>query len=371
MTQSERQVEALNKERIIQFEFKHEHIMPITTTFFGRFNDQEITEYSLTNSNGMTVAIINYGGIITRMLVPGRESINDVVLGFDTLDGYLTNTAYIGAIIGRFANRISGGMFHLDGTDVQLEVNDPPNHLHGGFYGFDRYPWKSDPYTDRGDLCLRLHRISKHGEGGYPGNLEVTVVYRLTENNTLCFEVNAVTDKATPVSITQHSYFNLRGHNNGDISPLQLQILANAITATNEQNIPTGTLQPVYGTCYDLNEPTILGTAQNRLPGNFDINYQIQGEPGVLRPAAVLRDPSSGRIMTVSTTLPGVQFYDGTYLTGTTILGKNNSAYSTCAGLCLETQHYPDAVNQPTFPSAILYPHEVYEQTTTYSFTHD
>jgi aldose 1-epimerase len=345
--------------------------MPIQTAFFGSFQDQVITEYSLINSNGMVVSIINYGGIITRILVPDKHGLTDVVLGFDSLEGYLTNTAYIGCIIGRFTNRIAKGTFNLHGNAVQLDINSPPNHLHGGFHGFDSYPWKSEAFTDNGDLCLRLNRTSPDGEGGYPGKLEVTVVYRLTANNSLNFEVSAVADRATPVSIAQHSYFNLRGHNNGDISPLQLQIMADAITETDEQLIPTGTILPVNGTCYDFKETTTIGTALTKLPGNFDINYQLHGESGVLRPAAVLQDPCSGRVMTIATTLPGIQFYDGTHLTETSIRGKHNSTYYKCSGLCLETQHYPDAVNQPHFPSPILLPNERYEHSTTYTFTLD
>jgi aldose 1-epimerase len=345
--------------------------MPIQTRNFGRIHQQDITEYTLFNSGGMSLAILDYGGIITRMLVPGKDDIADIVLGFDTLEEYLNNTAYIGAIVGRFANRIAGGRFQLDDTDIQLDINTPPHHLHGGFHGFDRCTWKAEPFSDNRDLCLQLYRLSPDGEGGYPGNLEITVIYRLTENNVLSFEVSAITDKTTPVSITQHSYFNLRGHDTGNITPLHLQLMADAVTETDAQNIPTGNVLPVNGTAYDFQHATHFGTAQVKMPTGFDINYRIIDNPGILRPAAILYDPRSGRVMTVATTLPGIQLYDGTFLTETSMQGKNNSVYSQCAGLCLETQHYPDAVNQPNFPSAILRPGEQYNHQTTYTFTLD
>lgn len=343
--------------------------MPIHSAHFGTVQKHAITRYILDNGSGMIVHIIDYGGTISHLQVPGRSGRADVVLGFDTLRGYLKNNAYIGAVIGRYANRIAAGSFVLDGITRQLDINEPPNHLHGGFQGFHRQSWQSEAYPDRGDLCLRLHRISPDGEGGYPGNLEITVIYRLTTENILGFEVSATTDQATPVSITQHSYFNLAGHETGDIGAHQLQIEAAALTPANSQLIPSGETLAVKDTPYDFTCPTTIGPRQRATGKGFDCSYILGGIPGTLRRAATLSDLNSGRVMTLATTAPALQFYDGSKLAAHPLSGKENIEYTGCAGLCLEPQHYPDAVNQPNFPSPILRPGEQYQQKTTYAFT--
>jgi aldose 1-epimerase len=343
--------------------------MPIDTARFGTLQDRDITEYILDNRSGMIARIIDYGGIIKQLHVPGRDTSGDVVLGFDSLQGYVQNKAYLGAIIGRFANRIAKGRFILDGITRDLDINEPPNHLHGGFLGFGQYCWQSDGYLDGGDICLRLQRLSPDGEGGYPGNLNIAVIYRLTTENVLSFEISATTDQATPVSITQHSYFNLAGHNSGDIRAHQLQIEATKITPVDGNLIPTGELLSVRETPYDFTTPAELGTKLRSITGGFDCNYIINGTPGTLRHAATLIDPYSGRVMNVATTKPGIQLYDGSELTAQPLCGKNNTKYPALGGLCLETQHFPDAMNHPTFPSPILRSGEIYEHTTTFSFS--
>ena len=343
--------------------------MTLSTTLFARLADKEATAFTLQNSDGMLVKILDYGGIITELHVPGRNGSADVVLGFDTLTGYAPNPAYLGAIIGRFANRIRNACFTLNGTTRRLDANEPPNHLHGGIHGFHNHLWQAEAYTDMGKLCLRLSRRSPDGEGGYPGNLDTVIIYRLTEDNRLEFDITATTDQDTPVSITQHSYFNLAGHCSGDIRGHQLRLHADQITETDIHLLPTGNILPVAGTPYDFTSPVAVNPGRPDLPGGFDINYVVHGTPGTLRPAAELYDPASGRMMTVSTTKPGIQLYDGTHLASLTLPGKGNSRYRKWGGLCLETQHFPDAMNQPAFPSPILRAGEQYRHTTVFSFS--
>lgn len=343
--------------------------MTILLDNFGSFKDHPINRYTLENGNGIRARIIDYGGIVTELHVPGKNGIADVALGFDTIDNYLQDTAFIGAIVGRCANRIAGAKYNYEGQTYQLDLNEPPNHLHGGFQGFHCAHWHSDAYSDKGDLCLRLHRLSRDSEGGYPGNLEVTVIYRLTTQNTLSFEVSATTDIATPVSIAQHCYFNLAGHNSGDIGQHELMINADMITPVNESMIPTGEFRQVSNTRFDFRKMHQIGQRQNDPGKRYDTNYCLNGKSGALRLAAELHHPLSARRMSVSTTLPGLQFYDGNNLNIPSSYGKDQTAYMECAGLCLETQHFPDAVNQQAFPSPLLLPGARYEHSTTYSFT--
>lgn len=342
--------------------------MPITTASFGMLADREITAFTLQNNNGMLIRILDYGGIITELHAPGRHGSADVVLGFDTLAGYTPNPAFMGAIIGRFANRIANARFTLDGVTRHLDSNEPPNHLHGGTTGFHCHCWQPEPYTDREDLCLQLTRRSPDGEGGYPGNLDTVVTYRLRPDNALIVEVLADTDQPTPVSITQHSYFNLAGHDAGDIRGQTLRIWAKEYTESDNRLLPTGQLLPVAGTPYDFISPVAIDPGRPGLPGGYDVNYVVSGAPGTLRPAAELHDPVSGRTMTVSTTKPGIQFYDGTHLAALSNPGKGNIRYPKYGGLCLETQHFPDAVNQPHFPSPILRVGDRYEHSTVFAF---
>lgn len=342
--------------------------MQITTARFGSIAGRTITEFTLNNGNGMLVRIIDYGGIITQLQVPGRQEPGDVVLGFDDLGSYVRNCAFVGAIIGRCANRIAGASFTLDGTTWQLDVNEPPNHLHGGFQGFHRQCWRAEAYAAGDDLCLSLTRRSPAGEGGYPGNLDIAVIYRLTRDNSLDIDIAATTDQATPVSITQHSYFNLAGHNSGDIRHHQLQLFADTITESDCSLLPTGNLLPVAKTPYDFLRPAAIGEQLRHLPGGYDVNYAVRGVPGELRPAALLHEPVSGRNMEVRTTLPGLQLYDGQHLAAMPQPGKGGCRYPQNGGLCLETQHFPDAVNRSEFPSPILRPGESYHHTTTFTF---
>lgn len=342
--------------------------MPITTNDFGTLQGRNITEFILNNGNGMRANIINYGGIITQLHVPGRHMSTDVVLGHQGLQCYVKDNAYLGAIIGRFANRIADGKFKIDGVTRDLDINDPPNHLHGGFKGFHCAIWESDAYTEDDNLCLRLHRIAPDGEGGYPGNLDITVIYRVTKDNALSFEVSATTDLPTPVSVAQHSYFNLAGHDSGDIGGHILQIHATQMTPVDNNLIPTGELLPVKDTPYDFTSPTPIGPRQRAAGGGFDRNFVVAGEPGTLRPAATLLEPQSGRIMNVTTTTPGMHFYDGAKLAVHPLCGKGSTEYSGSGGLCLETQHFPNSVNQANFPSPILRPGEKYEHQTIYAF---
>jgi aldose 1-epimerase len=338
-------------------------------TPFGSLPDRTINEFKLRNSNGMEARILDYGGIITQLHVPGRRGLEDIVLGFDNPAEYLRNPCFFGAIIGRVTNRIAGARFTLDGKTSQLDANEPPNHLHGGFQAFHKQHWLAEAYADRGDCCLRLQRRSPDGECGYPGGLDTVVIYRLTEDNTLHFSIAANTDQPTPVSISQHSYFNLAGHNAGDIGSHRLQLAAETVTEVDDHLLPTGRLLPVAGTPFDFTIPTAIGARQQALAGSYDINYVVKkADTGIVLPAARLYEPVSGRVLTISTTKPGMQFYDGSHLASTRLRGKGNTVYGRCAGLCLEPQHFPDAINHPEFPSPVLRPGECYEHTTIFSF---
>lgn len=339
---------------------------------FGKLEDgTPVEQYILTNAKGMTVKIITYGGIITELSVPDRAGkFADVVLGHDTLDGYLAGHPYFGAIVGRYANRIAKGKFTLDGKEYTVATNNGPNHLHGGKKGFDKVVWKATaPESSPPRLVLDLQYTSKDGEEGYPGELKVNVRYELNNANTLSINYSATTDKATPINLTNHSYFNLAGHNSGDILGHQVTIFADKYTPTDDTLIPTGKIADVKGTPFDFTTATPIGKRIAELkgePGGYDLNYVIRGTGQRL--AARVTDPTSGRRMEVTTSEPGIQFYSGNFMDGKD-KGKGGAVYKKHAGFCLETQHYPDSVNQKDFPSAILKPGEKYEQITSYSFT--
>jgi len=297
------------------------------------------------------------------------------VLGFNDLDNYLKGGPYFGALIGRYGNRIAKGRFTLNGVEYKLAVNNPPNHLHGGVKGFDKVVWTARPMKTRsGAAALSLTYLSKDGEEGYPGNLTVKVVYTLTNKDELRIDYTASTDKDTVTNLTHHSYFNLAGEGNGDILKHQLTLNANQFTPTDEGSIPTGELRNVSGTPFDFSKPMTIG---DRIDGDdqqlqfgkgYDHNWVVNGPAGTLRQAATVYEPTTGRVMQVWTTEPGVQFYTGNFLDGT-LTGKSGKAYQRRFGLCLETQHFPDSPNHPKFPTTTLRKGATYQSTTIYRFT--
>ncbi len=352
----------------------------INITQFGTLADgQEVLKYTLKNKNNLKLSVINYGGLITNLLVPDREgNYSDIVLGYNKLEDYLEGSPYFGALIGRFGNRIADGQFVLDGKEYELALNNEPGglscHLHGGDQGFDKVIWDVEPIFRDGMAGLKLHYLSNDGEEGYPGNLKVDVYYFLTNQDTLRIEYYAETDKATPINLTQHSYFNLKGEGEGDILDHQLSINAEGYTPVNEGLIPTGEIETVNNTpfdfriakniCQDINK----GDQQLDYGGGYDHNYVLNSQEGELCQAALVFEPQSGRELEVWTTEPGVQFYSGNNLDGSNI-GKSEKPYIKNGGFCLETQHYPDSPNQDNFPSTILRLGEKYETVTELRFS--
>lgn len=331
--------------------------------------------YTLTNANGMEVQITNYGGIVTSLKVPGREGqLEDVVLGFNSLDKYLKGHPYFGAIVGRYANRIGNGEFSLDGTTYTLARNDGPNHLHGGQQGFDKVVWDAEKGVGDNGAYLKLSYLSSDGEEGYPGNLSVTVTYTLTKDNSLRIDYAAGTDEPTVLNLTNHSYFNLAGAGNGNVLDHEVMLNADRFTPVDSTLIPTGELQSVEDTPLDFTKATRVGARiesnhqQMRYAGGYDHNFVLNRSNNTeLALAARVYEPTSGRVMEVLTTQPGIQFYSGNFLDGS-LTGKNGQTYNHRYGFCLETQHFPDSPNQENFPSVTLGPDEKYQQTTIYKF---
>jgi aldose 1-epimerase len=337
---------------------------------FGNIDSSVVTRYDLTSANGMLVSILNYGGAITQLHVPDRNgNPGDVVLGFDSLPGYLqSNNPYIGALVGRYGNRIANAKFVLDGKTYSLAANNGKNSLHGGLRGFDKKIWKATTSQTDSTASLKLEYFSKDGEEGFPGNLLVTVIYTLTMNNELKIEYAGETDKPTPINLTNHSYFNLSAGK--DSTQLGQEILLNAdrYTVVNEQLIPTGSLALVKGTPMDFTQSKKMGTDIGKVRGGYDHNYVLNKKGNELSLAATVYDPPSGRVMEMFTTEPGVQFYTGNFLDGT-LIGKRSIRYVQHSGFCLEAQHFPDSPNQPSFPNCILRPGETYHQLTVYKFS--
>ena len=342
---------------------------------FGHLaSGEEATLYTLRAGNDLCVSITDYGGTITSILAPDREgALGDVVLGYDTLEGYLAGRSYFGASIGRFGNRLNQGKFTLDGTDYSLNKNDGAHHLHGGPGGFDRILWETE--ATRNDSELVLSHLSRDGEEGYPGNLQVKVTYSLPTHDTLQLQYRAETDKPTPINLTNHSYFNLAGHAAGDILDHELTLFAELFTPIDAALIPLGELRAVAGTPFDFRRPRRIRDGVNaddeqiRFAGGYDHNFVILRETGNSpQIAARVRDPLSGRALDVLTSEPGFQFYSGNFLDGSE-KGKGGTIYQHRSGLCLETQHFPDSPNQPSFPTTILRPGQVFESTTLYRFT--
>jgi aldose 1-epimerase len=336
---------------------------------FGHLPDGSTVHlYTLANAKGSVAKIISFGATLTELWIPDRTGRKrDIVLGFDNLEGYLGKDPYFGAIVGRYGNRIAKGLFTLDGKQYSLAINNPPNSLHGGTSGFDRKNWQGQPLEVEHGAAVKLTYHSADEEENYPGNLDVSVTYTLTDDNELKIQYSATTDKPTVLNLTNHSYFNLAGE--GTILNEILYLNADQYTPTDATLIPTGVIAPVAGTPYDFRTPTALGARMNALQkeGGYDINYVVNGQPGTLRLAARVKDPDSGREMEVWTTQPGVQLYTSIGLDGS-IVGKRGVAYPKSAAFCLETQHYPDSPNRPNFPSTVLRPGQVYTEETIYKF---
>ncbi len=348
----------------------------VTEKGFGQVDGVPVSLYTLTNSKGMRVSITNYGGIIVSLVVPDRHGKeDDVVLGYEAVEDYVKDTPYFGALVGRYGNRIAKGKFSLAGREYTLARNDHENHLHGGKKGFDKVIWKAKAMkTERGSPALELAYVSKDGEEGYPGNLAVTVKYILTDTNTLFIHYRATTDKATPVNLTNHSYFNLAGQGAGNVLGHELMIDADRFTPVNKGLIPTGELRSVDGTPFDFRKPVSIGARigqddeQLKFGLGYDHNFVLRHAAGKMGLAATVYEPTSGRVMEVLTTEPGLQFYSGNFLDGKNI-GKGKRAYEHRYGFCLETQHFPDSPNQSAFPSTILQPGREYFTTTAYKFS--
>lgn len=335
---------------------------------FGRIGDRDVFLYTLTNKHGISIKITNYGGIINQIVMPDKNGLNgNIVLGYDNLPAYIANSPYFGAIVGRYANRIANGEFILEGTKYHLAKNNGNNALHGGVRGFDKVVWDAVEYNDTSLARLSLTYLSSDGEEGYPGNLKTQVTYSLDNNDELTILIEASADKATPVNICNHTYFNLNGAES-DILKHILMIRADRFTEVNDQLIPTGKLPEVKGTPMDFNTPTPIGKGIDKVNGGYDHNYVLRKQAGVMSAAAVLFDPDSGREVTIETTQPGVQFYSGNFLDGS-IKGFDGKVYGKHFGLCLETQHFPDSPNQPGFPSAILKPGMKYLEKTVIRFS--
>lgn len=342
---------------------------------FGITRDgRSVSLYTLRNSAGMETCLTDYGGIVTRLTAPDRGGhFADVVLGYDSLADYLGGSHYFGAIVGRYANRIAGGRFILDGVEHALVTNDGDNHLHGGLRGFDKVVWEAEPYESDEEAGVRLRYVSPDGEEGYPGRLTTTVTYALTETNELRVEYSAETDAPTVLNLSHHGYFNLAGHASGSILGHELVLNAGRFTPVDARLIPTGEIGDVAGTSLDFREPAAIGARieeddeQIRRGRGYDHNFVLDDHDGSLRLAARVHEPDGGRVMEVRTTEPGVQFYSGNFLDGSDV-GKDGGVYEQRSGFCLETQHFPDSPNQPHFPSTVLRPGEQYQTRTVYRF---
>jgi aldose 1-epimerase len=347
----------------------------IKKEFFGKTQDGQVDLYTITNAHGMELRVTNYGGIIVSLRVPDKNgSVADVVLGYDNFDGYAKNPAYFGAIVGRYANRIANGAFTLDGAVYHLAKNNGPNSLHGGLKGFDKVIWHAEPLTNEQGSGLILTYTSKDGEEGYPGNLKTKVTYTLTDQNELRIDYEATTDKAAPVNLTSHSYFNLAGEGSGDILKHELTLNADRFTPVDQTLIPTGELRPVKGTPLDFTKPTAVGARINDnyeqllIAHGYDQNFVLNRKDDDLLLAARVHEPGSGRVLEVYTTEPGVQLYTGNFLDGS-ITGKHGHVYNKHAAMCLETQHFPDSPNHANFPSTILRPGKTFRSRTVYRFS--
>lgn len=341
----------------------------VTQEFYEKLGEGEyITAYTLTNSNGLSATVIDYGAILVNFLAPDRDGkLADINLACANYESFAKDSPYFGAIVGRYGNRIAKGKFTLDNQEYTLAINNEPNHLHGGLKGFDKVMWEGEESVSSDWAKVTFKYVSEDGEEGYPGTLTCTVSYTLNNEDELIFDYTATTDKATPVNLTQHSYWNLGGHGSGDILGHELMLNADYYTPTDDTFIPTGEIAPVEGTPYDFTSPKTIGSRIKQIEGGYDINYVLNSKDGSLALAARVRDPESGRVMEIYTTEPGIQFYTGNFLDGS-FAGKDGVVYEKNGAFCLETQHFPDSPNQPNFPSTILRPGETYRHTTKHKF---
>ena len=344
--------------------------MSIEKTSFGETEDgQEIDLYTCTNVNGLVVKLTNYGAIVVSVETPDRDGkLANITLGFDKLDGYLQRHPYFGATVGRYCNRIAKGKFTLDGQEYTLATNNGENHLHGGVAGFDKQVWKAEEVQTADSVGIKFTRRSPDGEEGYPGNLDVTASYILTNSNTLRMEFTAMTDKATPCNLTNHNYWNLAGAGSGTNENHELQLESDKYLPVDDGLIPTGELADVKGTPLDFSSPHKIGERMKQIdadPVGYDHCFVLRSQDGSLALAARVKDPSSGRVMEIHTTQPGIQLYSGNFLDGS----EGAGGYNQYGAFCLETQHYPDSPNQPEFPTTILKPGEKYKQSTIHTFS--
>jgi aldose 1-epimerase len=340
---------------------------------FGVTRDgQAVDRYTLTNDKGVSAQIINYGGIITRLRVPDKNGhLGDIVLGFDDIKKYEDQSPYFGAIIGRVANRIAGGVFFIDHRRYCVPINNGPNHLHGGFRGYDKRIWTADAAMTADGPSLRLTLIDPDGAEGYPGQVNVTVIYSVTGDNVLKIQYYATCDKATPINLTNHSYFNLKDAGVSSVGEHVLRIFATHYTPVDSTMIPTGEIAPVKGSPLDFTSPKPIGrdlAAMGGTAAGYDQNFCLDHPNDVFSEAAEVYEPVTGRDMQVWTTQPGIQLYTGNFLDGS-VTGKKGIVYRQHNAFCLETQHYPDSINHNNFPAAILHPDEVYRQITEYRFS--
>lgn len=351
-----------------------------TSRVWGHLPDgREVRRITLSAPGGICAIVCDYGCTIISLFVPDRSGhVADIVLGYDSLEQYLRGSTYFGCVVGRYANRIAGGAFSLDGITYRLAANNAPAgkpcHLHGGLTGFDKVLWNSEAFEVADETGVRFSHRSPHGSEGYPGNLDVVVTYTVNSHSELRIEYEAVCERPTILNLTNHSYFNLAGHDSGSILDHDLKIAADHFTPVNAGLIPTGEIRNVAHSPFDFDQPMRIAARidavdpQLRFGSGYDHNFVLRGAPGLLKSAATVRDQRSGRQLEVLTTQPGLQLYSGNFLDGSDI-GKGGCKYARHAGLCLETQHFPDSPNQPRFPSVVLRPGDRYRELTVYRFS--
>ncbi len=340
----------------------------VQTDFGQDMHGQKIDLFTLKNANGMTAKVMTYGATLTELCVPDkrRKSV-DIILGFDTLKPYEEQSPYFGATIGRYANRIAGSKFTLDGKEFYLAPNSGHNTLHGGIRGFDKRLWKAEPSNENGIAAVKFTYLSKDMEEGFPGNLTTTVTYSLNNDDELKIDYSASTDKPTPINLTNHAYFDLAGAGDESVLKHQVRINADSYTPVDKQLIPTGVIEPVKGTPFDFTEPKEIGKDIDKVPGGYDHNFVLRQSKGQLKEAAVVVEPISGRTLTMLTTEPGVQFYTGNFLDGT--IRGIGGLYPKHYAFTLEAQHFPDSLHRDSWPPTILRPGQTYKQTTVYKFS--